>query len=162
METNFTILPRPLLPNNSNLDEEKESVQNDGIESIPKDIMLNIFNFLKFEDLAKALFVNRRWRKLIDNEEMWRFLCKRDFSYTCIDIDTCVEDQPNPWKLTYQLMNKDSLLYISDSLIDEPSIIRFAIQANKWSLQLQKEGPKSKREADITPFTRPHLGPRDG
>jgi hypothetical protein len=80
--------------------------QNVEMKDLPQEIILDIFRKLEEKDLVNVS-INRQWKQLMDNENLWEILCQRDFSIftkiapPSIPLEVTYEDS---WKKSYQLL----------------------------------------------------------
>lgn len=101
MDANFSLKPieeitsPTLIPSGSN--------QQSPIEAIPVELFIEIFRLLEVKDLYRVSLVCKRWKLLINQENLWRLLCQRDFSG--FSLFNPLKSQQT-WKLTYQLLKQ--------------------------------------------------------
>lgn len=89
------------------------------ISEIPTDVMLIIFSFLEVKDLCRnAISVCRPWKKMIDNDNLWRLLYDKEFFHS--NLYSKVKAKEETWKQTYQFfMQKSHIISFPDGTIAE-------------------------------------------
>lgn len=76
------------------------------IEHIVDDLLLLIFKELDAQTLCKiSSLVSKKWRRLSQNEQLWQFMCQREFSGTFLDIPASPA-RNETWHLAYHRLVK--------------------------------------------------------
>jgi hypothetical protein len=99
--------------------------KNVNIDDLPEEMILEIFRKLEADKLNQIASVNRKWKQLAENENLWQLLCKRDFSLVnkldCPSIPLSVAYEET-WRKSYQLRKMGY-----NKITDEEGIIREGI-----------------------------------
>lgn len=103
---------------------EKKNGLKDPVDSLPKDIILHIFSFLKPKHLAKVALVAKKWNEISKLDQLWKLPCEKmdvsaeenDFKKTFIERSmdkreyfVCSRTEGDIHKEKYTLQPSDTL-----------------------------------------------------
>lgn len=86
------------------------------IDILPYEIKLSIVKYLDLKDLPKISLLNKNWYKLIRDENLWKFLVKKNIGN--------IDQIDGSWYMTYRLNNNNwvYLVTIRDCQCDSPDV----------------------------------------
>ncbi|CAH7672254.1 WD40-repeat-containing domain protein [Phakopsora pachyrhizi] len=95
-------------------DSIKDACRTDPFIRLPKEISLNVLSYLDAFSIGRAAQVSRLWRKLADDDLLWRSMCQQHIERTCQTCGWGLPSMDKTKKRSCTTDHQDHLRYHQD------------------------------------------------